>query len=219
MSRTRFGATVAASRASGIAMNLRRSTFAPRSLGTTNATSSAARKTANRPNSRRAPGTRAVTAIPRTPNDDARDQIGDAERELALLREEAAQRELERRRPRRSRRRSRGEASARARRRRARARAAAARAGSPAASGRAARRSCVGARVAARRSRAARTSRRARTGTRPRARSRARGSRTSGSRSAPTAPTPARRRARTRAPAIPIESIASSLIPSTAASG
>ena len=65
----RFGAaSAAASSAIGIAANLSRSTFEPRSLGITNATRIAARKTANRPRSRRARGTRAVTRIPSTAN-------------------------------------------------------------------------------------------------------------------------------------------------------
>ena len=65
----RFGAaSVAARSAIGIAANFSRSTFEPRSLGTAKATRIAARKTANRPRSRRARGTRAVTRIPSTAN-------------------------------------------------------------------------------------------------------------------------------------------------------
>ena len=62
----------------------------------TKATRIAARKTANRPRSRRARGTRAVTRIPSTANATPGTKSATRERELALAREDPAQQQLDR---------------------------------------------------------------------------------------------------------------------------
>jgi len=95
VSRIRFGATVAASRASGIAMNLSRSTLAPRSLGTMNATTSAARKDGEQAEQPPCAGHARRDGDPEEPKRDTGNEVGDAERELSLLREDSPERELQ----------------------------------------------------------------------------------------------------------------------------
>ena len=73
----RFGASAAASRASGTAANFSRSTFEPRSLGTTNATTSAIEEDREEAEQPPSAGHARGHGDPEHPEDGTRDEIGE----------------------------------------------------------------------------------------------------------------------------------------------